>query len=185
MLWPPWPRGCQGRESAWQNSGLLTCQWKRSSPSGPALQDVGGSFCRSCSKEGRCEGGTAVSGPAGEAPGRTRNPRKARCPADENRSAGLLCESRYRGYRWRGARIELSRGSTPLSTVGCPMLPEAALAAGQGKGLTASSFWILLEAMLTKYVPAMAPRENFGVISCSSQVQMTRPAEGARGGATG
>jgi len=25
-----------------------TCQWKRSSPAGPALHEVGGSFCRSC-----------------------------------------------------------------------------------------------------------------------------------------
>ena len=28
-------------------STLLTCQWNKSSPAGPALQDVGGSFCRS------------------------------------------------------------------------------------------------------------------------------------------
>ena len=34
-----------------------TCQWKRSSPAGPALHEVGGSFWRSCNGSGkrRCE----------------------------------------------------------------------------------------------------------------------------------
>jgi len=32
-----------------------TCQWKRSSPAGPALQEVGGSFCKSCENQAASE----------------------------------------------------------------------------------------------------------------------------------
>lgn len=28
---------------------IVACQWNKSSPAGPALQEVGGSLCRSCS----------------------------------------------------------------------------------------------------------------------------------------
>ena len=37
--------------------GTLTCQWNRSSPAGPALQDVGGSRCKSCKTKSRCQPG--------------------------------------------------------------------------------------------------------------------------------
>ena len=44
-----------GRRAGWRRRRARTgpmivdCQWKRSSPIGPAEQDTGGSFCRSCS----------------------------------------------------------------------------------------------------------------------------------------
>lgn len=43
------PRVQQQRQLARpRGAGPRTCQWNRSSPAGPALHDVGGSFCKSC-----------------------------------------------------------------------------------------------------------------------------------------
>ena len=47
----------------------LTCQWNRSSPVGPALHDVGGSFWRSCRRAGQSRGnGGGGVGRGGESP---------------------------------------------------------------------------------------------------------------------
>ena len=41
---------------------MVACQWKWSSPAGPAEHDVGGSFKRSCSRAAQEDGGGGAEG---------------------------------------------------------------------------------------------------------------------------